>query len=150
MKRIFKTTDFAGNFIVRLIVGVVFLSEGIQKFLFPDSVGVGRFTKIGIPAPEFFAPFVGCVEIICGVLICLGLFTRLVAAPLIINMIVAILTTKIPILMESGFWKMAHDARTDYSMILGSVYLLLFGGGKWSLDILLFNKPNELENSTGK
>ena len=145
MKKIFRTTNFAGTFIVRLIVGAVFLSEGVQKFLFPDSVGVGRFIKIGIPAPEFFAPFVGCVEIICGTLVLLGIFTRIAALLLIVNMTVAILTTKIPILMESGFWKMAHDSRTDYSMILGSIYLLLFGGGMWSLDLLLFNLPNELK-----
>jgi uncharacterized membrane protein YphA (DoxX/SURF4 family) len=112
----------------------VFLSEGIQKFLFPDAVGVGRFVKIGIPVPEFSAPFVGVVEIVCGVLILLGLFARRAAIPLIINMLVAISTTKIPILIERGFWAMAHEARTDWSMLLGSVFLLLAGAGRWSLD----------------
>jgi len=122
---------------VRLIVGCVFLSEGIQKFLFSDSLGLGRFIRIGIPAPEVMAPFVGVVEIVSGVLVLVGLFTQLASIPLIIDMLVAISTTKIPILLEKGFWAMAHEARTDWSMLLGSVFLLLVGAGRWSLDALL-------------
>lgn len=120
--------------IVRVLVGWVFLSEGIQKFLFADALGVGRFIKIGIPAPEIMAPFVGVVEIVGGVLLLVGLFTRLAAIPLIINMLVAIATTKIPILLKSGTWAMAHEARTDFSMLLGSLFLLLVGSGHFSLD----------------
>jgi uncharacterized membrane protein YphA (DoxX/SURF4 family) len=112
----------------------VFLSEGIQKFLFSESLGVGRFIKIGIPAPEIMAPFVGIVEIVCGALVLIGLITRFAAIPLIIDMLVAISTTKIPILLEKGFWAMAHEARVDWSMILGSIFLLIVGGGAWSLD----------------
>lgn len=118
----------------RILVGAVFVSEGIQKFLFPDLLGVGRFMKIGIPAPELLAPFVGIVEIACGGFILLGLFTRLSAVPLIVNMLVAIATTKVPILLEKGFWVMAHEARTDWSMLLGSTFLLIVGAGRWSLD----------------
>lgn len=120
--------------LVRLMAGAVFLSEGIQKFLFPATLGVGRFTKIGIPSPEVLAPFVGVVEIACGALILAGLLTRLAAIPLIIDMLVAIATTKIPILMKSGVWAMAHESRTDWAMLLGSVFLLLVGGGAWSAD----------------
>lgn len=120
--------------LVRLIVGAVFLSEGIQKFLFPSEVGVGRFTKIGIPAPEIMAPFVGVFEIVCGVLLLVGLLTRFAAIPMIINMLVAISTTKFPILFNEGFWKMAHESRTDWSMLLGSIFLLIVGAGKWSVD----------------
>ena len=120
--------------LIRIIVGSVFLSEGIQKFLFADALGIGRFIKIGIPAPEIMAPFVGVVEIVCGGLILIGLYTRLAALPLIIDMLVAISTTKIPILLEKGFWAMAHEARVDWSMILGSVFLLIVGSGRWSLD----------------
>jgi len=120
--------------LIRIMVAFVFLSEGIQKFLFANDLGVGRFIKIGIPAPEIMAPFVGVVEIVCGLLILLGLRTRLAAIPLIIDMIVAIATTKIPILLESGFWKMAHEARTDLSMLLGSLFLFIIGSGTWSLD----------------
>jgi uncharacterized membrane protein YphA (DoxX/SURF4 family) len=134
MKIKIPTNHSSGNSLVRLMVGAVFLSEGIQKFLFPDSVGLGRFIKIGIPAPEFFAPFVGVTEILCGSLILLGLFTRFAAIPLIIDITVAIISTKIPILVESGFWKMAHESRTDFCMLIGSIYLLIYGGGKWSLE----------------
>jgi putative oxidoreductase len=120
--------------LIRLLVGGVFLAEGIQKFLFPAALGVGRFIKIGIPAPQFFAPFVGIVEIICGALLIVGLFTRLAAIPLIIDISVAIVTTKIPMLSRAGFWATVHEARTDYCMLLGLVFLLLVGSGPFSID----------------
>jgi putative oxidoreductase len=123
--------------LIRLIVGVVFLSEGIQKFLFPGDLGVGRFTKIGIPSPEVMAPFVGVVEIVGGVLLLAGFLTRLAAIPLIIDMLVAMTTTKIPILYKSGFWAMAHEARVDYAILLGCIFLLIAGAGTWSLDAWL-------------
>ena len=123
--------------LIRLVVGGIFLSEGIQKFLFPDAQGVGRFIKIGIPTPEFFAPFVGVVEIIGGTLLIAGLLTRLAAIPLIIDMLVAIATTKIPILLKSGFWAMAHEARTDFAMLFGCVFMLIVGAGSWSFDAYL-------------
>jgi putative oxidoreductase len=133
--------EFQGNqyysratILIRILVGGVFLSEGIQKILFPDTLGVGRFIKIGIPFPDVLAPFVGSVEIICGGLILLGMFTRFAAIPLIITISAAILTTKIPMLYEKGFWAMAHEARADWSMILGLFFLLIVGPGKWSLD----------------
>jgi uncharacterized membrane protein YphA (DoxX/SURF4 family) len=127
-------TDARAAVLIRVLVGAVFMSEGTQKFLFPQELGVGRFTKIGIPAPELTAPFVGGVEIVCGTLLILGLFTRLAAIPLIVTMLVAIVTTKIPILLNEGFWAMAHEARTDASMLVGSVFLLMVGSGAWSLD----------------
>ncbi len=120
--------------LIRFMVGWVFLSEGIQKFLFPDALGVGRFIKIGIPFPELMAPFVGTVEMVCGLLLILGLATRLAAIPLLINIGVAILTTKVPMLAKSGFWSMMHEARTDYCMLLGLLFLIISGGGKASLD----------------
>src|SRR5438132_4111786 len=76
--------------LIRILVGWVFLSEGIQKFLFPDSLGVGRFVKIGIPWPQIMAPFVGVVEIVCGVLLLVGLITRLASIPLLIDILRAI------------------------------------------------------------
>lgn len=120
--------------LIRLAVGAVFLSEGIQKFLFPAEIGSGRFAKIGLPAPESLAALVGTTEIICGSLVLLGLLTRLAVIPLIIIILVAIASTKIPILLESGFWKMAHESRTDFAMLLGLIFLLAGGAGKWSLD----------------
>jgi putative oxidoreductase len=133
-QRLLSTNAPAAVILIRLMIGGVFLSEGIQKFLFSDAQGVGRFTKIGIPAPDLMAPFVGVFEIGCGALLLLGLLTRLAAIPLIVVMLVAISTTKIPILLNSGFWSMAHEARTDYAMLLGSVFLLVVGAGSWSLD----------------
>ncbi len=123
--------------LVRLIVGAVFLSEGIQKFLFPGPLGVGRFAKIGLPVPELLAPLVGSFEVACGLLVLLGLFTRVAAVPLITIMAVAISTTKVPLLLHQGFWAMAHEARADWSMLLGSVYLLIVGAGAWSADAVL-------------
>lgn len=127
---------------MRLLVGGVFVAEGMQKFLFPDTLGVGRFVKIGIPAPTVMAPFVGVVEIACGLLLVLGLFTRLAAIPLIIDMLVAIATTKVPILLESGFWAMVHEARTDYSMLLGCAFLVIVGSGRLSLDARISGSKN--------
>jgi uncharacterized membrane protein YphA (DoxX/SURF4 family) len=132
--KIMKTEPSSTVILIRLMVGAVFLSEGIQKFLFPAEVGARRFAKIGLPWPEFFGPFVGSFEIVCGSLVLLGLVTRVAAIPLLTIMAVAIATTKIPILLESGFWKMAHDARTDYAMTMGSLFLLVTGGGRWSID----------------
>ena len=116
------------------MVGVVFLSEGIQKFLFTGTLGAGRFEKIGLPSPEFLGSFVGSFEIICGTLILFGLLTRLASIPLIIIMLVAIATTKLEILTQKGFWGMMHESRTDWAMLLGSVFLLIKGGGFWSVD----------------
>jgi putative oxidoreductase len=127
----------AAVLLVRLVVGAVFLSEGIQKFLFPAALGVGRFTKIGIPAPEVMAPFVGVVEIVFGLLLIVGLLTRLATIPLLIDILVAIATTKLPMLVKEGFWKMAHEARTDYAMLLGLIFILLVGGGPLALDFRL-------------
>jgi uncharacterized membrane protein YphA (DoxX/SURF4 family) len=120
--------------LIRVMVGAVFLSEGIQKFLFTETLGAGRFTKIGIPFPELMAPFVGVVEIGCGLLLLLGLFARLAAIPLLIDMLVAVAATKLPILAMNGFWSMAHESRTDWAMLLGCLFLLLVGPGAWSLD----------------
>jgi putative oxidoreductase len=142
LKRIMTTHAPKATLLIRLAVGAVFLSEGIQKFLFPAEVGAGRFAKIGLPSPEIIAPFVGSFEIICGTLILLGLLTRLAAVPLLTIMSVAIYTTKIPILLKSGFWKMAHEARTDFAMFLGTLFLLIVGAGLLSLDARLSRKQS--------
>lgn len=146
MKLKFHTNDSKlyslSIFLIRLMVGTVFLSEGIQKFLYPGVRGVGRFIKIGLPAPEFLGYFVASFEVLCGALILLGLFTRYAAVPLIIIMLTAIASTKIPILLNEGFWEMAHAARTDWSMLLGSIFLFIVGAGKYSWDNYLFTKRN--------
>jgi len=137
----FQNSNAPGAVIlIRVAVGCVFLSEGIQKFLFPAEVGSGRLAKIGLPSPELLGPLVGTFEIVCGTLVLLGLLTRLAVIPLIVIMLVAISTTKIPILLEKGFWSMAHDSRTDFSMLLASVFLLIVGAGALSLDAYLVKR----------
>ncbi|ATB35598.1 hypothetical protein CYFUS_001012 [Cystobacter fuscus] len=140
LNRLFFTSAPPAALLIRLAVGAIFLSEGIQKFLFPDALGVGRFVKIGIPFPQVMGPFVGVVEMLCGLLILLGLLTRLAAVPLIIDMLVAIATTKVPIFLQEGFWKMAHEARTDWAMLLGTLFLLLTGPGPVAVDSRLYRK----------
>lgn len=137
---VFKTVDDYRSILPRLIVGLVFLSEGIQKFLFPELVGAGRFEKIGFTDPEFLAALVATFEIICGVLMLIGFSVRVAAIPLLIIMITAITTTKIPILPEKGFWQMAHDSRTDFAMTMLIIFLLIYGAGKLSIDYLLQQK----------
>ncbi|WP_218089758.1 DoxX family protein [Rhodohalobacter halophilus] len=130
---------------------MVFIAEGIQKFLYPVLRGLGRFESIGIPYPEFSANMVGGFEVICGLLILIGLFTRYASIPLIVIMIFAIITTKIPILFGVemmgfslreleyyGLLSMIHESRNDMAMLIGSIFLLLKGGGMYSLDLKLF------------
>jgi putative oxidoreductase len=129
------------NLVVRLLVGLVFLPEGIKKFLFPEQWGAGRFARIGIPAPEQMAHFVGVVEIVFGALLIVGLLTRLSSIPLLVDMCVAIATTKIPLLWHAtavsskvGFWSMQAESRTDFAMLMGLLFLLQAGAGPLSLD----------------
>jgi len=142
LKCITATQAPRATLLIRLAVGAVFLSEGIQKFLFPADIGAGRFAKIGLPSPEFLGPFVGSFEIVCGALILLGLLTRLAAIPLITVISVAIYTTKVPMLAKNGFWKMAHEARTDFAMFLGALFLLIVGAGMLSVDARLSRKQS--------
>lgn len=120
--------------IPRAIVGLIFLSEGIQKFIVPNSVGAGRFAKIGFHDPELWASITGITEIICSILLIIGLLSRLASIPLLIIMTVAFITTKIPILVEKGFWNFAHEYRTDFAMTLLLILLLYCGSGNYSLD----------------
>ena len=120
--------------LIRIIVGYVFLVEGIQKFLFPDTLGVGRFIKIGIPMPHIMAPISGGAEIIFGALLIVGLFTRFSTIPLIINISVAIISTKIPMFIHNGFWPAVHESRLDFTMLLSLVFLYMVGAGCYSID----------------
>lgn len=140
--RVCRTSAPAATVLIRLYVGLVFAAEGVLKFLRPESLGVGRFTKAGIPAPELFAALDGVFEIVCGVLILAGLATRLAAAPMIVNMTGALLITKLPILWansplftsEHGCWDFLHEARLDIAQLCGTLFLLLVGAATWSLD----------------
>jgi putative oxidoreductase len=123
-----------GLLLLRVLVGWVFLSEGIQKLLFPGTLGVARFAKIGIPLPSFSAPFVGVVEAVFGTLVLLGLYTALSTIPLLAVISTAIVTTKIPFLIHHGFWAALHESRTDFSMLFGLIAILCLGPGLLSLD----------------
>jgi putative oxidoreductase len=127
-----NTRGALGLFLLRLMVGWVFLSEGIQKFLYPAARGAGRFHAIGIPLPRFSAPFVGVVEIVCGALLIAGVATGLAVILLLIDISVAIVATKAP-LLRHGFWTAMHEARTDFCMLLGLIAIALLGTGGWSL-----------------
>ena len=120
--------------LIRILVGWVFISEGIQKFLFPAALGWGRFAKIGIPDPHVMAPLVGVGEIVCGALVILGLWTRFASVPLLVVIGVAIATTKIPMLHHGGVWAMLHEARADFSMVLGLLFLMVVGPGGFAVD----------------
>jgi putative oxidoreductase len=138
--------------LLRTMAGGVFLWEGILKFVYTNQ-GVGRFTKLGIPAPHATADFVACLEIVGGLLLLSGLMTRLIAIPFIIEMIVAVLSTKISLFLgtsplplppappQIGIWAVLHEIRSDYAQLLTTVFLMINGPGKWSLDALL--KKNE-------
>jgi uncharacterized membrane protein YphA (DoxX/SURF4 family) len=140
-QKLINSDNSRTTLIIRVMVGAVFLSEGIQKLLFPAIRGAGRFEKIGLPSPEFLGTWVGTFEILCGVMILIGMLTRLASIPLLIIMIVALATTKVDLYTNEGFWAMAHGSRTDWTMLLGSLFLLLKGSGKFSVDrLLLINK----------
>ena len=155
LRKLLSSDAPAATVLVRGLVGAVFLSEGIQKFLFAADLGVGRFTRIGIPAPEVMGPFVGMVEVVCGILVLIGLLTRPASAVLLVNISVAILSTKVPILLgrgfwlfslpklaSYGFWSMAHEARTDLCMWLGCLFLIIVGAGQVSLDARILERSN--------
>jgi uncharacterized membrane protein YphA (DoxX/SURF4 family) len=140
-KAILTTVGDNKTIIIRLIVGLIFLTEGIQKFLFPELLGSGRFLQIGFTHPAFWAYFTGSFEVLCGLLILSGLIVRVAAVPLLIIMITAFITTKWPVLVNKGFWAMIHEYRTDFAMTLLLIYLIFSGGGRWSVDLKLLETP---------
>jgi putative oxidoreductase len=157
--RLAATRAPSATILIRIVVGGVFLTEGIQKFLYPADLGAGRFAKIGIPMPEMMGPFVGGIEVVCGALVILGLLTRIVAILLLIDMSVAIISTKIPILLGHGFWgfsltklprygflSMIHEARADLAMWFGLLFLLIVGAGRNSSVDATLASPNTGSN----
>jgi len=139
-RKIVQTDSSSATILIRMMVGLVFFTEGLQKFMFPDKLGAGRFAKIGLPDPAFLAPFAGAFEIACGFLLLIGLTTRLAAIPLLCVISVAIATTKVQFFYANGFWPTLHEGRADWAMLMGLIFLLIKGGGKWSFDNLLWNK----------
>jgi len=144
LKFVLKTVEDQRSLIPRILAGLVFLSEGIQKLLFPETLGAARFERIGFANPEFLAAFVAYFEITCGFLVLIGFAVRISSLPLLIIICTAIVKTKIPMGLEEGFWKMAHEARTDIAMTLLIVFILIYGAGRLSVDHRLYRKlrPN--------
>jgi putative oxidoreductase len=134
--------------LIRLMAGGVFLWEGILKFVYVNQ-GIGRFTKLGIPVPGAMAPFVAVLEIVGGILLISGTLTRLISIPFVIEMIVAMLSTKIslyhgtsplpppPSPPQMGIWAVLHEVRSEYAQIMSVLFLLAAGPGPWSVDALL-------------
>jgi uncharacterized membrane protein YphA (DoxX/SURF4 family) len=117
-----------GTIFIRLAVGLIFLTQGILKYIDPH-MGVERFTRIGFPYPALTAHVVGIFEIVCGLFVLAGIFTRLAAIPLLVIISAAIITTKLPELGRSGqgFWFMVSDARADFAMLMCLLFLLVSG-----------------------
>jgi len=134
--------------LLRVMAGGVFFWEGLLKFVYANQ-GVGRFTKLGIPFPHFTATFIGGLEITGGLLLLMGLSTRLIAIPFVAEMVVAILSTKISLYLgtsplplppappQVGFWAVLHEIRSEYAQMLTVLFLLANGPGQWSLDAVL-------------
>jgi putative oxidoreductase len=136
----------ASILLIRLAVGLIFLTQGILKYIDPN-MGVVRFTRIGFPHPYFTAHFVASFEIVCGICVLLGLWTRVAAVPLLVVITTAIATTKVPELVRpsQGFWYMVSDARADFAMFCSLLFLISMGGGAWSLDA-----PRDPEDVSGR
>ncbi|MGD0650184.1 MAG: DoxX family protein [Verrucomicrobiia bacterium] len=135
-------TEGKAQIFIRLAVGLIFFTQGILKYTDPH-MGVLRFARIGFPYPDFTAHFVGTFETVCGLLVLVGFWTRLASVPLLIVIMTAIATTKIPELFraEQGFWFMVSDARTDFAVLMGLLFLLTAGGGRCSVEARLAPKP---------
>ena len=141
-KQILNTGNDNKIIFIRLIVGLIFISEGIQKYLIMSVVGPAFFKENGFSDPMFWAYFTGAFEIFCGILILFGLLTRLASIPLLTIMITALITTKLPLLATKGLWTFSHEFNTDFSLTLLLILLIIYGGGKWSADLKILQSEN--------
>ena len=128
--------------VLRIIVGLVFILEGILKYQIVSMLGPSYFKEIGFIHPMFWAYLTGGFEISCGILLLLGLLTRLAAIPLLVIMITAFITTKLPLLFNNGIWSFLHEYRLDFSLTLLLILLIIHGSGKWSVDLNILLKKN--------
>lgn len=140
---VLNTVNDSKTVIIRLIVGLIFISEGIQKYLVVTMLGPAYFNDIGFGHPMFWAYFAGAFEILCGLMILFGLLTRLASIPLMIIMITAFITTKLPLLSEKGLLIFLHEYRIDFSLTMLLILLIVYGGGKWSVDLKIFQTKNK-------
>jgi len=143
----------ASILILRLMAGGVFFWEGLLKFVYVNQ-GVGRFTKLGFVMPELTANFIASMEILGGLFLLLGAFTRIVSLWFVLEMIVAMLATKVALYFGTsplplppspptvGFWAVLHEIRADYSLLMVCLFLLIEGAGKKSIDAYLSWPPS--------
>lgn len=158
LKKILFSDGSGATILIRMIVGFVFLSEGLQKFIIPNIRGVGRFINIGFPFPEFMSYFVATFELVCGIMILLGFLVRLASIPTLFIILVAIMATKIEVFSKEGVWEMLHDSRTDWAMLLSSIFLIIKGSGDFAIDYIIQvnmevktkNENEDIENKLKK
>lgn len=146
MTRILQTSNDGKMVFVRMIAGVVFVSEGIQKYLVVSLLGPSYFQDIGFGHPMFWSYFTGSFEIVCGLLVVAGLFTRIAAVPLLTIMITAYFTAKLPVLLDKGFLSFAQVYRVDYALTILIIMLLVYGAGRWSVDLRILRSLNNRRN----
>ncbi|WP_159801574.1 DoxX family protein [Flavobacterium sp. MK4S-17] len=139
---VLQTLPSQTTILIRLMVGGVFLVEGFQKLFFPELWGEVRFKNLGFPAPEFFSLMVGVFEIVCSILILMGLLTRLAVIPLVLILFSAFAAAKADIFIKEGLWGLLHGSKLDWAMLLGSIFLFVKGSGKWSLDLAISQRRN--------
>lgn len=140
--KILDTGNDSRIIFARTITGLIFISEGIQKYLIVSMLGTAYFSEIGFGHPMFWAYFTGAFEISCGILILIGFLTRLASIPLLIIMITAFFKTKLPLLLSNGFLTFAHEYRIDFALTLLLILLIIYGGGKWSADLKILRPKN--------
>ena len=130
--------DWLPGLISRLTIGGIFIQTGWGKLHHLDKV-IQFFTSLGIPAPQIQAPFVSGIELGCGSLVLIGLFTRVASVPLIGTMVVAILTAKMKDVADlSDFLSLS-----EYLFIVLLVWLIVKGAGALSVDHLLAKRCKE-------
>jgi uncharacterized membrane protein YphA (DoxX/SURF4 family) len=105
-------------------------------------VGPELFKDAGFDNPMFWADFTGTFEIACGILVLCGFLTRLASVPLLIIMVTALITTKLPLLAHESFWTFAHEYNIDFALTMLLILLFIFGGGKWSADLKIIRSWN--------
>jgi len=141
-KLVLNTSDDNKLTVIRLIVGLIFISEGIQKLLIVSFAGPAMFKDAGFNNPMFWVNFTAAFEISCGLLVLFGFLTRLASIPLLIIMIAALFITKLPLLAYDDFWTFAHEYNTDFALTLLLILLLVYGGGKWSADLKMLRSAD--------
>jgi putative oxidoreductase len=154
LKRILHTDAPTAVLLVRLAVGFTFIVAGSGKLRDLGSTS-GFFEGLGFPSPAPLAAMVGTFEVIGGTLVLIGLLTRIAVVPLMVIMVMALLSTKLPTLVggpvgpfaaprgpNTGMAAFLNASRLDFSMLMSTIFLFLVGAGKASLDAVIAGRRN--------